>query len=58
MMALGARRSAFEAQMKRSIGGKVPAGEEKIRWMEDDARKLEEETAICREGLAFFCVKK
>lgn len=73
MMALGARRAAFESQVKRDAalaraaggggsGKKSTAveadGGERVRWMEEDARELEAETAVCREGLAFFCVKK
>lgn len=57
MLALQERKKAFDAAFKKGPGGGgglLPVG---VRWMEEDERKLEAETAVAREGLGFFCVK-
>ena len=54
MLALQEKKKTFDAAFKKGGVGALPAG---VRWMEEDERKLEAETAVAREGLGFFCVK-
>ncbi|CED82050.1 3'-5' exonuclease [Phaffia rhodozyma] len=61
MLELIAKRTKFENLLKVHEAGPDKRATLKLskedRWMEEDERQLEVETALAREGLAFFCVK-
>ncbi len=53
-MKLLSRHSKWEGLVRGQGIESVPSGG---KWLSEDERELEREVILCREGMAFFCVK-